>query len=40
MMEMKKIFITGISFLPLTFMVSAVPFSTIKEDLDGNLIGY
>lgn len=40
MMEMKKIFITSIPFLPLIFMVPAFTFSTGKKDNDGNLIGY
>jgi hypothetical protein len=40
MMEMKKIFITGISFLPLTYTVTAVVYSTCNKDNDRNLIGY
>jgi len=40
MMEMKKIFITSIPFLPIIFMVPEVTFSTGKKDNDRNLIGY
>jgi hypothetical protein len=40
MMEMKKIFITSIPFLPLSFMVTSAVFSTGNKDNDRNLNGY